>query len=64
MLELTKVTKVKLHLNGSIIKPVSCVKFLGVTIDEDLTWSPHIENLKSLGRNLPVRVASPGSITN
>ena len=36
----------KLHLNGSIIKPVSCVKFLGVTIDENLTWIPHIENLK------------------
>ena len=35
-----------LHLNGSIIKPVSCVKFLGVTIDENLTWIPHIENLK------------------
>ena len=29
-----------------IIKPVSCVKFLGVTIDENLTWIPHIENLK------------------
>ena len=41
----------KLHLNGSIIKPVSCVKFLGVTIDENLTWIPHIENLK---KNSPV----------
>ena len=36
----------KLYLNGSIIKQVSTVKFLGVTIDENLTWTPHLENLK------------------
>ena len=36
----------KLYLNGSIIKQVSTVKFLGVTIDENLTWLPHLENLK------------------
>jgi len=36
----------RLHLNGNIIKQVSSVKFLGVTIDENLTWLPHIENLK------------------
>ena len=26
--------------------PVSTVKFLGVTIDENLTWLPHLENLR------------------
>ena len=36
----------KLYLNGSIIKQVPAVKFLGVTIDENLTWLPHLENLK------------------
>ena len=29
-----------------IICAVSNVKFLGVTIDENLTWTPHLENLK------------------
>ena len=36
----------KLYLNGNKIKQVSQVKFLGVTIDENLTWIPHIENLR------------------
>ena len=35
----------KLVLNGKKIKQVSTTKFLGVTIDENLTWLPHIENL-------------------
>ena len=36
----------KLYLNGTAIKQVSSVKFLGVTIDENLTWRPHLDNLK------------------
>ena len=36
----------KIMLNGQKIKQVSQIKFLGVTIDENLTWLPHIENLR------------------
>ena len=36
----------KITLNGQKIKQVSQIKFLGVTIDENLTWLPHIENLR------------------
>ena len=36
----------KLYLNEQKIKQVSSTKFLGVTIDENLTWLPQIENLK------------------
>ena len=34
-------------LGGIILKQVSQAKYLGVTIMEDLTWSPHISNRKS-----------------
>ena len=36
----------KITLNGQKVKQLSSIKFLGVTIDENLTWLPHIENLK------------------
>jgi len=36
----------KIILNGQKIKQVSTIKFLGVTIDENLTWLPHIEILR------------------
>ena len=38
-----------LNINGAIIKQVTHTKFLGVTIDEDLSWDQHITDLK---RNL------------
>ena len=36
----------KLYLNGREIKKVPSVKFLGVIVDEDLTWKPHLQELK------------------
>ena len=35
----------KLYINGKAIKQVASTKFLGVIIDEDLSWIPHIEHL-------------------
>jgi len=37
----------KLFLSGAQVKQVSSIKFLGVTIDENLNWIPHIENLRN-----------------
>ena len=34
-----------LQINGNCIKEVSSTKFLGVTIDNELSWLPHIDNL-------------------
>ena len=45
-----------LTIEGTIIKQVTETKFLGVTIDDKLSWKPHIENinkkLKSLCRRI------------
>ena len=35
----------KLSINGKNIKQVAATKFLGVVIDEDLSWIPHVEYL-------------------
>ena len=43
--------KVKINLAGSIMVPVNNAKYLGVTIDKNLSWDSHIYNLsKKLGR--------------
>ncbi|MCP4492398.1 MAG: hypothetical protein GY820_34580, partial [Gammaproteobacteria bacterium] len=34
-----------LAIDGSIIKPVKTTKFLGVIIDDELSWKPHIDAL-------------------
>ena len=39
--------KLKLHLNETIIPLVKHTKFLGVTIDENLNWTEHINNIIS-----------------
>lgn len=36
----------RISLNGRKVKQVSTIKFLGVIIDENLTWLPHIEGLR------------------
>ena len=35
----------KIQINGHTIKEVDQMKFLGITIDNNLTWLPHVENL-------------------
>ena len=57
----------KLYLNGTVIKQVSSVKFLGVTIDENLTWRPHLDNLKkklacSLGALFRIKDSVPKAL--
>ena len=36
-----------LKINNLILKQVTAVKFLGVIIDDQLTWEPHVEHLKA-----------------
>ena len=44
-----------IKLDGCNLSRVSDVKFLGITIDENLTWKPHINNIrKTCFRNLGV----------
>ena len=37
--------QVQLYINGTIIRQVTEIKFLGVILDENLSWVPHIEQL-------------------
>ena len=34
-----------ISINGYKIKQVACIKFLGVILDENLNWYPHVEYL-------------------
>ena len=36
---------VKLKLNGKILYPTKSVKYLGIKIDENLTWNEHINDI-------------------
>ena len=35
----------KLKLNGKRIYPTKSIKYLGIKIDENLTWNEHINDL-------------------
>ena len=37
----------KLKLNGKKLYPTNSVKYLGVKIDEHLTWKPHIDGISA-----------------
>ena len=39
--------EIKIKLDGEIIKPSTYVKYLGVFIDSNLDWTPHIDNLST-----------------
>ena len=44
-----------IHLDGCQLTRITNTKFLGMTIDESLTWKPHIENVcKLCSRSLGV----------
>ena len=40
-------TTMSISINNQILSQQSTAKYLGVTIDENLTWKPHLQNLKS-----------------
>ena len=33
----------KLSINGKVIKQVTSIQFLGIILDDNLTWLPHID---------------------
>ena len=37
----------ELRMNNVVIPRVACTKFLGILIDENLNWKPHIQSVKS-----------------
>ena len=41
-----------LFLNGSLIEAVDCIKYLGISIASDLSWSQHIQSITSKVRRL------------
>ena len=41
-----------LFLNGSLIEAVDCIKYLGISIASDLSWSQHIQSITSKARRL------------
>src|SRR6218665_414601 len=46
-LDFSNLTNLNLLIDNTQLSMVSKVKFLGVIIDEHLTWKPHIEHVKS-----------------
>ncbi len=36
-----------IHINNNILSQVNTTKYLGVTIDNNINWKPHLEKLKS-----------------
>ena len=43
----TKTNNLNLYLGGKLLKKVDKVKFLGVIIDEELSWEGHIDHLEA-----------------
>ena len=46
-----------LSINNTVIKRESCIKFLGVMLDENLTWKNHIERIKPNLKNYTAKKA-------
>ena len=47
------ISEVEINSDGSKIKHVKCITFLGITIDEHLDWKVHIDNLSNkIARNV------------
>ena len=43
----------KLRINGCDVARDECTKFLGILIDENLTWKPHINSVETkIAKNL------------
>ena len=40
-----------IKINGQIIKQVKCTKFLGLNMDEELSWKDHIHQVAKKDRN-------------
>ena len=49
-------SNLSLNINGRILKRVSEAKFLGVIIDDKLSWGPHIASLNRKLRSICGRI--------
>ena len=38
---------IRIFMNGESLQKVDCAKLLGVLIDDDLTWKPHIDSVSA-----------------
>ena len=52
-------------LDGTILETVSSTKFLGLTIDNKLSWKPHIDSVcRTISRNIHVGVTVINNVTH
>ena len=48
--------------NNTVLDKVDTIKFLGLTIDENLSWKIHIDNIsKTISRNIGIKQTFDGS---
>ena len=41
----TNLDNINVKIDNNVLSKVNCIKFLGVAVDEKLTWKPHLINL-------------------
>ena len=43
-----ELSSLQIFLDGNLIRPNSCVKYLGVLVDSDLAWTNHIQSVRKV----------------